>query len=219
MLVTPSAAFRSPGAIPHHAAAVRRVSSVMQEDDAPAPAPMPAAKKSMEMDYESSGFIKLSEAARTKLDQARRKLNPTIGFWDPLGIVDDASPETIGWHGRVAMAGFVGYCLQSNGVHFPWGIQGHFASCDLPAVCQFAGYDLPAVSFGDIAAAGGPADQWDALPTAGKAQILLVIGFLEIDTSTGETSAALEMDGQKHYVRGGKPGDPRRCSEGRFGHP
>ena len=71
MLVTPSAAFRSPGAIPHHAAAVRRVSSVMQEDDAPVPS-MPAAKKSMEMDYESSGFIKLSEAARTKLDQARR---------------------------------------------------------------------------------------------------------------------------------------------------
>ena len=70
-LVTPSAAFRSP--IPHHAAAVRRVSSIMQEDDpAPAPPSMPAAKKSMEMDYESSGFIKLSEAARTKLDQARR---------------------------------------------------------------------------------------------------------------------------------------------------
>jgi len=234
MLVTPSAAFRSPGAIPHHAAAVRRVSSIMQEDDAPVPS-MPAAKKSMEMDYESSGFIKLSEAARTKLDQfsegtldngwatsteisdkagmiaLAEKLNPTIGFWDPLGIVDDASPETIGWfrhaeikHGRVAMAGFVGYCLQSNGVHFPWGIQG-----------QFAGYDLPAVSFGDIAAAGGPADQWDALPTAGKAQILLVIGFLEM---YGETSAALEMDGQKHYVRGGKPGY-YPSFQGRMPHP
>jgi len=128
-----------------------------------------------------------------------KKLNPTVGFYDPLGIVGpDAKPETIGWfrhaeikHGRVAMAAFVGYCVQSNGICFPWNIQGSF------------GYDLPAVSFADISAAGGPADQWDALPTAAKVQILCVIGFLEM---WGETSAALEMDGQKHYVRGGKPG-------------
>jgi len=147
------------------------------------------------------------------MEELAKKLNPVVGFWDPLNIVsDDVMPETIGWfrhaeikHGRVAMAGFVGYCLQSNGVIFPWNIQGPFG----------ATLDLPAVSFSDIAAAGGPADQWDALPTAAKLQILGVVGFLEM---WSETSAALEMDGQKHYVRGGKPGYFPTL-KGKFPHP
>ena len=109
------------------------------------------------------------------------KLNPTVGFWDPLDIVNENTiPETIGWfrhaeikHGRVAMAGFVGYCLQSNGVHFPWDIQNTFFN-----------KATEKITFGDIAAAGGPADQWDALPTAGKVQILLVVGFLEVRRSS-----------------------------------
>ncbi len=136
-----------------------------------------------------------------------KKLNPTIGFWDPLNIVnEETAPETIGWfrhaeikHGRVAMAGFVGYVLQSNNVHFPWNIQGPFGAT--------LG-NMPSVSFADVAAAGGPADQWDALSTGAKLQILGVIGFLEM---WSETSSVLEMDGQKHYVRGGKPGARRRA--------
>merc|ERR1712078_511836 len=130
---------------------------------------------------------------------------------DPLGIAEP-SPETIGWfrhaeikHGRVAMAAFVGYCVQSNGIHFPWNIQGWQGT--------------PVVSFADIAAAGGPADQWDALPTAAKLQILGVVGFLEM---WSETSTVLKADGQEHYVRGGKPGYfPKlsRTDEFAFPHP
>jgi hypothetical protein len=126
-----------------------------------------------------------------------KKLNPVVGFWDPLEIAsDDVMPETLGWfrhaeikHGRVAMAAFVGYTVQANGIHFPWNLQGLG--------------DTPAISFGDISAAGGPADQWDALPSSAKLQILGAVGFLEM---WGEASYVLESEGQKHYVRGGKPG-------------
>jgi hypothetical protein len=144
------------------------------------------------------------------------KLNPSVGFWDPLDIVnDETSPETIGWfrhaeikHGRVAMAGFVGYLVHANKIYFPWNIQ---APLPWTAVTS----DLPSVSFGDISAAGSPGDMWDALPTAGKLQILLVVGFLEMH---GENSIALEADGQKHYVRGGKPGY-YPSFKGRYPHP
>jgi len=160
----------------------------------------------------------ISDAAG--LEELAKKLNPTVGFWDPLGIAaGDVRKETIGWfrhaeikHGRVAMAAFVGYCVQSNGIHFPWNLQGPFGSVGPCA-------SLPTISFGDIAAAGGPADQWDALPTAAKLQILMVIGFLEM---WSETSVVLELDGEAHYVRGGKPGyfpKLNRKDEAAFPHP
>merc|ERR1719313_1136399 len=152
----------------------------------------------------------ISDAAGLK--ELAIKLNPVVGYWDPLNI-GETSPETIGWfrqaeikHGRVAMAAFVGFCLQSNGVCFPWNLQAPFLGVN-------SGIDT--ISFADISAAGGPGAQWDALPSAAKLQIIGAVGFLEM---WGESSVALEMDGQVHYVRGGKPGYYPSL-KGRMPHP
>jgi len=121
---------------------------------------------------------------------------PFLGFWDPLGftkldLYDFGESGSIGWlrhaelkHGRVAMAGFVGFCVHANGIVFPWAITGGPLS------------DGETTMFADISAAGGPCDQWDAVPSAGKLQILLTIALLEI---VGETATP-------HYTKGGKPG-------------
>jgi len=130
------------------------------------------------------------------LKELAKQLNPVVGYWDPLNLAesdfwDQGQDATIGWwrhaeikHGRVAMAAFVGYVVQANGIHFG----GNLAT---------------GVSYESIAAAGGPADQWDALPYAAKMQIIWFVGFLEF---WSENQYVLESSGQKHYMRGGKPG-------------
>ena len=148
------------------------------------------------------------------------------GYWDPIGLSkaefwDNTNEETIGWlrhseikHGRVAMAGFVGYCLQANGVKFPWA--------------PF-----------DAITATSPPEQWDALPDAAKWQIILGVGFLEwwseircaahpeslgvlserqaaspptrstcsnLRRLTPVSARHVSFDGTPHYMKGGKPG-------------
>jgi hypothetical protein len=186
MLTFPAAALAFNGAAPMHAASARM-----------------ASPKMLDVDFNQVAWGADSDISdKAGMEALAKKLNPTIGFWDPLNIVtEDTMPETIGWfrhaeikHGRVAMAGFVGFCVQANGIHFPWNLQGPIPGCNP---------DTPAISFGDISAAGGPCDQWDALPTGAKCQILGAIAFLEM---WSETPFALANSGTKHYVRGGKPG-------------
>lgn len=122
-------------------------------------------------------------------------LNPVIGYWDPLGLADagfwgTSSERTIGWlrqseikHGRVAMAAFVGYCVQSNFV-FPWAI-------------SLDGTPHPSTSL-------SPPEQWDALPLASKLQIISFIGFLEFYSEL--TPTATSVSALPHYMSGGVPG-------------
>mmetsp|Transcript_44846 Transcript_44846/g.83800 ORF Transcript_44846/g.83800 Transcript_44846/m.83800 type:complete len:307 (-) Transcript_44846:377-1297(-) len=133
------------------------------------------------------------------------KLNPVVGYWDPLDFANLAGTEKYqsvfsqptksarwepsgeAWrgflrhaelkHGRVAMAAFVGYCVQANHIHFPW--------------------------VSDSLAVGSPPEQWDALPTEQKLAVFASVLLLE---HLGESSDLLEQSGTKHYMRGGKPG-------------
>ena len=132
-----------------------------------------------------------------------------MGFYDPLTIVqkakdDNSEMQTLGWyrhaeikHGRVAMAAFVGFVVQSNGITWPGNL-------------------TPDLSYADLSAVGGPADQWDALPTAAKLQILGFVGFLELFS---ETTFFLNQAGEKHYVYGGKPGFFPKFSDCSLPHP
>merc|ERR1711939_1156690 len=126
---------------------------------------------------------------KADLETLAKGLNPAIGFFDPLNLAEgefweQSNEATIGFlrhaeikHGRVAMAGFVGYIVHANGIHFPWKIPGD-------ELC------------GTVSAP----ELWYQLPYAAKAQIIAFVGILE-----WWSELRLE-EGQKHYMRGGKPG-------------
>ena len=134
-------------------------------------------------------------SAQSSLESDAKKLNPLLGYFDPLSLTSSAmwgqdSAATIGFlrhaeikHGRVAMAAFVGYCVQSNFV-FPWK--------ETLSGSPHPGTDL------------SPPEQWDAIPLGAKIQIILFVGFLEFysELTPGEGSDV----GLPHYMRGGVPG-------------
>merc|ERR1712070_1052979 len=77
-------------------------------------------------------------------------------------------------------AAFVGYIVHANDIHWPW--------------------DKVAMS---VPTGLSPQATWDAIPEAAKWQIILTVGFFEF---WRENSFILETEGEKHYMRGGKPG-------------
>jgi len=146
----------------------------------------------------------VDEAARGDLKSLAVALNPDVGFYDPLnlskaGFYSLTNTETIGFlrqaeikHGRVAMAAFVGYCVQSN-FHWPWNM-------------SLDGSPFPSIDL-------SPESQWDAIPTNAKLQIIFVIGFLEWWDELGgfiPESPALGIQETTnvlpHYTKGRKPG-------------
>ena len=113
-------------------------------------------------------------------------MNPVIGYYDPLKLAEKdfwgaGNEKTIAWlrasevkHSRVAMAAFVGYCVQSNFV-FPYPL-------------TLSGTPHPGTDL-------SPPEQWDALPLVSKIQIIVFVGFLE-------WYSELSDNGEPHYTKG-----------------
>lgn len=138
-------------------------------------------------------FALMSTAAEDNgLVDLAKKANPVVGYFDPLNLAGrqfwgQSSEATIGFlrqaeikHGRVAMAAFVGYCVQSNW-HFPWAQ-------------TLAGDSFPSIDL-------SPEQQWDACPIMARLQILSVIGLLEIWDEFGGSKDS------PHYMKGRQPGN------------
>jgi len=124
--------------------------------------------------------------ARGDLEDLAKASNPTINYYDPLSLAEadfwgEGEEATIGFlrhaelkHGRIAMAAFVGYCVQSNFV-WPWAM-------------TYAGDSFPSADL-------SPEAQWDAMPANAKYQIFTVIAALEIWDECGGGE-------DPHYMRG-----------------
>jgi len=125
------------------------------------------------------------------------------GVWDPLGLADYGSDETLAWfrhaevkHGRVAMAAFVGWWAVGSGLRFP----GELAH---------------GLDFSSIPSKG--LEAWDAVPGYGKVQMLLFAGLIEFHDELFFSRRGT------HYLRGGTPGknmvpglyDPAGLSKGK----
>merc|ERR1711935_335361 len=162
------------------------------EDTSPAPAtPMESTPmESTTMASTGGGLAALKTLAP--------QLNPIVPFWDPLNLVsfdiyNMGQDATIGFlrhaeikHGRVAMATFVGYCVQSNW-HWPWAMMRD-------------GTPFPSIDL-------SPEAQWDAVPEAAKYQIFTVIAFLEIwDEGSGGSQYVDDGADMPHYTQGRQPG-------------
>mmetsp|Transcript_25872 Transcript_25872/g.56982 ORF Transcript_25872/g.56982 Transcript_25872/m.56982 type:complete len:206 (-) Transcript_25872:211-828(-) len=113
------------------------------------------------------------------LDSMAGSTKPIKNF-DPLNLANVGSDETLAWfraaelkHSRVAMLAFTGYVVQSQGFHFPGMLSSD-------------------VSF-DSLSSMKPFDAWDAVPDAGKAQILGTIFVAELASESQGT----------HYMKGG----------------
>jgi hypothetical protein len=121
----------------------------------------------------------VSTVARATLADIGGATAPAKNF-DPLRLSTVGDDSTLAWfraaelkHSRVAMLATTGYLVQASGFHFPGMLSSN-------------------VSFEELSKMN-PFDAWDAVPDAGKAQIIGTIFLAELST---ESKAV-------HYTKGG----------------
>merc|ERR1712029_954631 len=119
--------------------------------------------------------------ASTALNAFENELGvqPPLGFFDPLGLLDDADQERFERlryveikHGRISMLAFLGQIVTRAGIHLPGNIDAAGDSFD---------------SFPNgWAAINGP----DAIPGYGLAQLIGTVGLLELSVMKDSANGA-----------------------------
>jgi hypothetical protein len=117
----------------------------------------------------AAAFAPAKQTARTSAVKAFEDelgAQPPLGFFDPLGLVEDGNESNFDRlrfveikHGRIAMLAVVGYLVTEAGIRLPGNIA----------------YD--GTTFADIPAGFSAVS---ALPGAGLLQLFAFIGFLEV---------------------------------------
>ena len=101
--------------------------------------------------------------------EAELGAQPPLGFFDPLGLLDNADQERFDRlryvelkHGRISMLAFLGQITTRSGAHLPGSI-------------DYAGHSFDSYPDG-LAALFGP----DSVPDRGSVQIFCLVGLLEL---------------------------------------
>jgi len=139
----------------------------------------------------ASGFVAptpaKASATAVQAVQDMEGITMPMGFFDPLGLSKGCSEEALLWyreaeikHGRVAMAAFVGFLVNYNGITFPYDL------------------DMAGNKFSTLGV-GSPFLAWDNLSDKGKWSIIGFLGILEV---LGEAE-------KPHYTKGGKSGSAK----------
>jgi hypothetical protein len=139
-------------------------------------------------------------SARTELEDFAKNQGIPNFIFDPLELADqeyfgEDNDATIGFirqaelkHGRVAMAGFVGFLVHQQGITWPFAMT------------------MDGQAWPKLEEVGSVPALWDAIPEGGKWQIILFVGILEW-WDEYQFEPEKNTNKPKHYMRGGRPGD------------
>merc|ERR1712154_317005 len=112
-----------------------------------------------------------TSSLRMASDDSVAGVSLPMNKFDPLKLETIGSAETYAWfraaelkHSRVAMLATTGYIVQASGAHFPGMLSSD-------------------VSFESLSKMN-PFDAWEAVPDAGKAQIIATIFIAELKTES-----------------------------------
>ena len=129
--------------------------------------------------FAPSAQVSRTSVATNMAFESELGAQPPLGFFDPLGLLNDADQERFDRlryvelkHGRIAQLAFLGNIITRAGIHLPGDI-------------DYSGTSFDSIGNG-WAAISGP----NAVPQAGLAQLFIFVGFLELGVMKDITGEA-----------------------------